>query len=130
MYMQVVYSGDTRPCNALVREGFGADLLIHEATHADDMLDKARSDRHSTVGEAIDVATRMQAQHTILTHFSSRWEKLVPDVRAYGAKAARVACAVDCMHVPIARLEDLPGISLRMTDLLQLEYGDDADDGA
>ena len=104
--------------------------MIHEATHADDMLDKARSDRHSTVGEAIDVATRMQAQHTILTHFSSRWEKLVPDVRVYGAKADRVACAVDCMHVPIARLEDLPGISLRMTDLLQLEYGDDADDGA
>jgi ribonuclease Z len=31
----IVFSGDTRPCEALVRAGKGADLLIHEATHED-----------------------------------------------------------------------------------------------
>lgn len=42
---KVVYSGDTRPCLDLALAGADADLLIHEATHSDDMIDKARSDR-------------------------------------------------------------------------------------
>ena len=33
--------------------------------------------RHSTVGEAVDIAYRMRAKNTILTHFSSRFEKMV-----------------------------------------------------
>ena len=84
--------------------------------------------RHSTVVEAIDIATRMRAKHTILTHFSSRFEKLVPDVRAYGARAANVSCAVDGMHVPLARLPQLPAVSMQMTDLLAQEYGEDGAD--
>ena len=34
---KIVFSGDTRPCDLLVREGEGADLLIHEATFEDGM---------------------------------------------------------------------------------------------
>ena len=85
--------------------------------------------RHSTVGEAIDIATRMRAKHTILTHFSSRFEKRVPDVRAYGTRGAKVSCAVDGMQVPLARLPLLPAVSLKMTDLLAQEYGE-VEDGA
>jgi ribonuclease Z len=124
----VVYSGDTRPCSELVADGAGADLLIHEATHSDDMIDKARSDRHSTVGEAIDISVQMRAKYTILTHFSSRFEKMVPDVRAYGSRAANVACAVDGMHVELARLPLLPAISIRITDLLAKEYKEAIDE--
>jgi len=71
----------------------------------------------------------MHAKSTILTHFSSRFEKMVPDVRGYGARAASVSCAVDGMHVSLARLAELPAISIRMTDLLAQEYndGDDSD---
>jgi len=105
--------------------GAEADLLIHEATHSDDLIAKARSDRHSTVGEAVDIAYRMRAKNTILTHFSSRFEKMVPDVRRYGARAASVSCAVDGMHVSVARLSELPAISIRMTDLLAQEYDGD-----
>lgn len=32
---KIVYSGDTRPCEALVDAGRGAHLLIHEATMED-----------------------------------------------------------------------------------------------
>ena len=67
----------------------------------------------------------MRAKNTILTHFSSRFEKLVPDVRAYGARAARISCAVDGMHVSLARLALLPAVSARMTDLLSHEYDSD-----
>ena len=81
------------------------------------------------MGEAIDIATRMRAKHTILTHFSSRFEKRVPDVRAYGTRGANVSCAVDGMQVPLARLPLLPPVSLKMTDLLAQEYGE-GEDGA
>jgi len=117
-------SGDTRPCQELVRVGKGASLLIHEATHADDMRDKAISDRHCTVAEAVDVATRMEAEYTILTHFSSRFEKLVPDLTVYGEKAKSMACAVDSMEVESDRLHLLPAISSRMCEELTKEYGD------
>jgi len=62
--------------------------------------------RHSTVGEAIDI-----------------------DVRAYGTRGAHVSCAVDGMHVPLARLPLLPAVSVKMTDLLAQEYGE-VEDGA
>lgn len=52
------YSGDTRPCDKLVKEGQDATLLIHEATLEDASLDKAIAKRHSTTGEAIDVGKR------------------------------------------------------------------------
>lgn len=52
------FSGDTMPCDALVEEGQGASLLIHEATIEDDMPEVAEAKGHSTFGQAIDVATR------------------------------------------------------------------------
>lgn len=78
--------------------------------------------------EAIDIAARMRAKNTILTHFSSRFEKRVPDLRAYGERAARVSCAVDGMHVPLSRLEEMPALSLRMSDLLNIEYPPEGDE--
>jgi ribonuclease Z len=56
----------------------GADLLIHEATFEDGMEAEAALKRHSTVGEALDVARRMDARCTILTHFSQRYPKIQP----------------------------------------------------
>ena len=73
---KIVYSGDTRPCERLVREGWGATLLIHEATFDDTMLKDAIKKRHSTSGEAINVAIRMSAKQLVLTHFSQRYPKI------------------------------------------------------
>ncbi len=52
------YSGDTRPCDALVEAGTDATLLIHEATFEDGMAEEARDKYHSTTSEAIDVGLR------------------------------------------------------------------------
>lgn len=40
---EVVYSGDTRPCDALVDAGSGATLLIHEASFEDRLFAEERT---------------------------------------------------------------------------------------
>ena len=114
----LVYSGDTRPCEALVAAGQGATILIHEATFDDDLVDDARDKRHSTRAEALEVARRMGAYRTILTHLSQRYtrERLVeaassneggngttpfpPPPRSQGAAAAAAGGAVPGGAVP------------------------------
>ncbi|KAK4048132.1 hypothetical protein OIV83_005002 [Microbotryomycetes sp. JL201] len=75
---KVSFSGDTMPCEALVKAGRGSTLLIHEATIQDDMPEVAYAKGHSTFGQAIDIAKRMGAQYLLLTHFSARYPKLPP----------------------------------------------------
>ena len=62
---KLVYSGDTRPCPALIKAGAGATVLVHEATFPDHMLRDARIKRHSTTGEAITIGLRMGADFTV-----------------------------------------------------------------
>ena len=76
----IAYSGDCRPSKNFARIAFNADLLIHEATFADGMEADAVVKRHSTVGEALQVAKEMNAKTTILTHFSQRYPK-IPIIR-------------------------------------------------
>ena len=70
---KLVYSGDTRPCDALIEMGLDATILIHEATFEEDLLSEAEKKRHSTVTEALTVAKKMNAFRVILTHFSQRY---------------------------------------------------------
>lgn len=70
---KVVYSGDCRPSQSLVKAGLDCDLLIHEATFDESMYDDAVKKRHSTSAEARRVAAQMRARHTVLTHFSQRY---------------------------------------------------------
>ena len=83
----ILYSGDTRPCDNVVRLGNlmrpGGRLLVHEATFDDSplMRQEAEHKRHSTVHEALAVGEAMHAWRTVLTHFSQRYPKLT-DVRA------------------------------------------------
>ena len=43
---KLVYSGDTRPCNALIQEGLDATVLIHEATLEDNLYTEAIAKQH------------------------------------------------------------------------------------
>lgn len=70
---KIVYSGDCRPSQSLVKAGIGCDLLIHEATFDDSKQEDAVKKRHSTSSEARRIAAQMHAKHTILTHFSQRY---------------------------------------------------------
>ncbi|KAJ1767110.1 hypothetical protein LPJ74_005539 [Coemansia sp. RSA 1843] len=73
---RVVYSGDTRPCTNLVTLGRAGDrpptVLLHEATHTDDLIKDAIAKRHTTVSEAVAMALGMGAENLLMTHFSQR----------------------------------------------------------
>jgi ribonuclease Z len=73
---KVAYSGDCRPSNRFADVAFGTELLIHEATFEDGLEEDAYLKRHTTVGEAIEVARKMKAKSLALTHFSQRYPKI------------------------------------------------------
>ncbi|KAG6618678.1 putative zinc phosphodiesterase [Phytophthora cinnamomi] len=91
---KLVYSGDTKPCNELVLAGMGAELLVHEATFDDSMEEDAMKKKHSTVGQALDIARRMRARQVVLTHFSQRYPSLPPPVSDSGSTPS-LLCAFD-----------------------------------
>ncbi|KAJ7623674.1 hypothetical protein FB45DRAFT_752560 [Roridomyces roridus] len=82
----IVFSGDTLPTQSLVRGGWAATLLIHEATMGDGEEEMARCKAHSTVGQAIDTARRMNAENVLLTHFSARYPRMPPPIESSGIR--------------------------------------------
>ncbi|HET7230541.1 MAG TPA: ribonuclease Z [Longimicrobium sp.] len=70
---KVVISGDTRPCHSTREIAASADLLIHEATFAQDEADRAAHTGHSTAREAAEVARGAEVLRLVLTHFSPRY---------------------------------------------------------
>lgn len=75
-FFKLAYSGDMSKCSEFVKIGKNSDLLIHEATFQNEFIEFAKKHRHSSLSMAIEQSKEMQAKHTILTHFSSRYQIL------------------------------------------------------
>ena len=67
----VVYSSDTRPCEAVVRLATGAHTLIHEATFPHRA--RGRFGAHSTAAEAGEIAARAGVTRLLLTHIDAEY---------------------------------------------------------
>ena len=70
---KIAYSGDTRPSEKIVELATGADVLIHEATLGDDLLERAEEEGHSTPSGAARIALKAGAKLLVLTHISARY---------------------------------------------------------
>lgn len=93
---KLTYSGDTIPCDELVRLGNNSTLLIHEATTEDDRMQHAGRKMHSTVSQAIEQGVKMNAKYTMLTHFSIKIKRIP---RIEGSMNENVGIAMDNMEV-------------------------------
>lgn len=71
---KIVYTGDTMPCNSIVKNSKNAEILIHDSTFAGEDENLAKERKHSTNRQALDAALKANVKKLILTHFSNRYE--------------------------------------------------------
>ncbi|MGB7589352.1 MAG: ribonuclease Z [Solirubrobacterales bacterium] len=69
----LVITGDTAPCKATVEAARGAELLVHDASFAEEEAQRAADTGHSTVGQAAAVAREAEVKMLALVHISSRY---------------------------------------------------------
>lgn len=72
---KVAYTGDTKPCEAIVEMARGCDVLIHDSTTALDLEEKANFYGHSSSRQAAEAAKAAGAGMLFLTHVSPRYEE-------------------------------------------------------
>jgi ribonuclease Z len=70
---KVVIAADTAYSRSVVEAARAADLLVHEATFAEEERDRAHETLHSTALEAAEVAREAEVGLLALTHLSNRY---------------------------------------------------------
>lgn len=100
--LTVVFSGDTAPCETLERSAREADLLVMDATYAEDtQADKAEQYGHCTFSQAAELAKRAGVRALLLTHYSA----MIAEPEAYLSGAQHIfpqaVCGKDGMRATL-----------------------------
>lgn len=102
---KIAIMGDTRPTPNAIELSQGVDVLVHEATFAEDRADLAHQYYHATTRQAAEVAAKANAATLIMTHFSSRYD--LDELDDLVAEASRyhpdVYAAYDGYRHPVPR---------------------------
>lgn len=105
---RIVLTGDTRPCAATIEAARDADLLIHEATFADEEAARALETGHSTAREAAEVALAAGARKLVLTHISARYSANAKELEREARQVfPRAIIAKDGLEVELSLTEEL-----------------------
>jgi ribonuclease Z len=107
---KLVVLGDTCDSSALAQAAADCEVIVHEATYAEEKQKDAWRWKHSTAAMAGSYAKGIGARHLILTHFSARYDgEALPTLHEQAAVAAG-----DGTQVHLA--EDLAVASLSRRD--------------
>jgi len=82
---KIVLTGDTRAAASLLEVAREADVLVHDATVAEEERERAEETGHATATQAAELAAAAQARMLVLTHLSNRY---------FGPEIAREARAI------------------------------------
>jgi ribonuclease Z len=105
---RIVVTGDTRPCEATIEAAKGAQLLVHEATFADEEAERARETGHSTSREAAHVARAAGVERLALTHLSARYSRDAGDLLREAAEVfPNVLVAKDGTEIEVPDSEQI-----------------------
>lgn len=98
---KIVYTGDTGLSKEIMKFAENADLLIHDATLDNELLERAQEDGHSTPSQAAEVAKKAKAKRLVLTHISARYKDLTPLLIQAKKVFSSVDIAEDLMKIDI-----------------------------
>lgn len=91
--LTAVFTGDSAPCDTVEQAAHAADLLIMDATYADDKHDdKAERYGHSTFLQTAALAERAGVKRLWLTHYSA----MITDPQEHLPAAQAIFPAVEC----------------------------------
>lgn len=72
------YCSDTCYDERILETIKGVNLLYHEATFMNEMLDRAKETYHSTTIQAATIAQKAQVKQLMIGHYSARYKELEP----------------------------------------------------
>lgn len=68
---KIVYSGDTAKCQNMIENAEDADILVHESTVTEDLIDERKG--HTSAKQAAEIAKEADVEKLVLTHISRRF---------------------------------------------------------